>query len=133
MSGAAHAIARAERALPLVYIALAAAGAFVLWKIVRAAQTGVADAIAPASEALAEISVTAKMIADDPMGRNLDGSIKIASASNAVVLPTGQRTTWETILASGSGLKSDNTFTYLGTKYLVTGRGSDGAWQTRIA
>jgi hypothetical protein len=126
-------IARAEKALPIVYIALAIAGGFVLWKLIRAAQTGVANAVAPATEALAEIVVDAKMIADDPMGRNLDGSIKIASESNAVVLPSGQRTTWEAILASGSRLKSDNTFTYLGTKYVVIGRGQDGAWQTRLA
>lgn len=122
-------VARLEKLIPLLYIA----GAVALYFAIRKAQNAVANAVSPVTESLAEISVNAQMIADSPMGRNLDGSLKMASESNAVVLPSGQRTTWEAILASGSRLKADNTFMYLGTKYVVTGRGADGSWQTRLA
>lgn len=106
---------------PLIYITIGVAALLYVMKQVKNLQNGISNTVGPITEPIANAIVA--MRGDAP---------ETADASKYVVMPSGQKLTWDQITAAGSSLKSDNTFTWQGIRYLVTGRGSDGSWQTRL-
>ena len=116
-----EALADIRAIAPLLYVGIGIAALLYVMKQIEKLQHGVANTLEPASQAVAEAIVSMR---GEPA--------VFADASKYLTLPNGQRLTWDQVTAAGSSLKSDNTFYWQGVRYLVTGCGSDGVWQTRI-